>query len=192
MAENLDIELIIKAQSGDSVAMEALISKYMWLARSKARKFFLANGGYDDLLQEGLMGIFKAIRDFDSTKNDNLTAFMSMCINSQIKDAIRASSRTKHRFLNDAVSIDNLDNNLPSEFIYDPIHNFIEREGVDNFYEILATIIKEEHIRILKYYLEGYTYSEIANLTGMSTKKVDNTLHNIKNKIKKNRELFNI
>lgn len=186
-----DIELVKEAQSGDSQAMEALITKYMWLARSKARKYFLASGGYDDLLQEGLMGIFKAIRDFDPTKNDNLTAFMSMCINSQIKDAIRASSRTKHRILNEAVSIESLDNNLPSEFIYDPIHNYIEREGVESFYSKLATLIKEEQITVLKYYLEGYTYTEIAALTGMPTKKVDNTLHNIKNKIKKNRELFN-
>lgn len=183
-------ELILKAQSGDAQAMEALISKYMWLARSKARKYFLASGGYDDLLQEGLMGIFKAIRDFDPEKNDNLTAFMSLCIGSQIKDAIRSASRTKQRILNDAVSLDSLDNNLPSEFIYDPIHNYIEREGVENFYHKMETLFKPSQITVLKYYLEGYTYSEIAELTGIPTKKVDNTLHTVKNKIKKNKELF--
>ena len=189
--ENLpEHDLIMKAKSGDADCMEALISKYMWLARSKARKYFLVSGSYDDLLQEGLMGIFKAIRDFDPEKNDNLTAFVSMCIGSQIKDAIRRSSRAKNRPLNEAVALEGLDNNLPSELVYDPVHNYIEREGVEHFYEKMASLFKPSQIEVLRYYLDGYTYSEIADLVSMPVKKVDNTLHSIKTKIKKNRELF--
>lgn len=184
------IELVKKAQQGDSVAMESLIAEYMWLARSKARKYFLSSGGYDDLLQEGLMGIFKAIRDFDPEKNDNLTAFMSMCIGSQIKDAIRTSSRAKHKILSDAAPIETLDANLPTEYVYDPVHNYIEREGVDSFYNKMNGLFNESQLTVLKYYLDGYTYAEIAELTKTPVKKVDNTLHNIKTKIKKNRELF--
>ena len=184
------IELVRRAQKGDSVAMESLIAEYMWLARSKARKYFLSSGSYDDLLQEGLMGIFKAIRDFDPDKNDNLTAFMSMCIGSQIKDAIRTSSRAKHKVLSDAVSIESLDSNLPSEFVYDPVHNFIEREGVNSFYDKMDGMFSDAQMTVLKYYLDGYTYAEISDLTGMPVKKVDNTLHSIKTKLKKNRELF--
>jgi len=183
-------DLILKAQKGDAESMEALIARYMWIARSKARKYFLMSGSYDDLLQEGLMGIFKAIRDFDPEKNDNLSAFINMCVDSQIKDAVRASSRAKHKYLNEAVGIEVLDLNLPSEFVYDPVHNYIEREGVDHFYEKMKTLFKPAHITVLKYYLEGYTYSEISFLTGMTTKKVDNVLHQIKTKIKKNKELF--
>lgn len=190
MNENPELELVLKAQNGDAQAMEALISKYMWLARSKARKYFLSNGGYDDLLQEGLMGIFKAIRDFNPEKNDNLTAFMSMCVGSQIKDAIRTASRAKHKILNDAIALENLDNNLPAEFIYDPIHNYIEREGVESFYRKMEGLFKPAQIEVLKYYLDGYTYVEIASFLDMPVKKVDNTLHSIKSKIKKNRELF--
>lgn len=190
MSDDKELELVIKAQNGDAYSMEILIAKYIWLARSKARKYFLASGGYDDLLQEGLMGIFKAIRDFNPEKNDNLTAFMSMCIGSQIKDAIRSSSRSKHRLLNDAVSIDALDSNLPNDLVYDPIHNYIEREGVENFYRKMETLFKPVQLTVLKYYLEGYTYTEIAELTSMPVKKVDNTLHLIKSKIKKNKELF--
>lgn len=190
MSDDKELELVIKAQNGDAYSMEILIAKYIWLARSKARKYFLASGGYDDLLQEGLMGIFKAIRDFNPEKNDNLTAFMSMCIGSQIKDAIRSSSRSKHRLLNDAVSIDALDSNLPNDLVYDPIHNYIEREGVENFYRKMETLFKPVQLKVLKYYLEGYTYTEIAELTSMPVKKVDNTLHLIKSKIKKNKELF--
>ena len=127
--DDKELDLVKKAQTGDSESMEALIARYMWIARSKARKYFLVSGSYDDLLQEGLMGIFKGIRDYDPEKNDNLSAFISMCVGSQIKDAIRSSSRAKHKLLNDAVSLDGLDNNLPSEFIYDPVHNYIERIG---------------------------------------------------------------
>lgn len=190
MIESAELELVKKAQNGDSVSMEALIFKYMWLARSKARKYFLVSGGYDDLLQEGLMGIFKAIRDFNPSKNESLTAFISMCIGSQIKDAIRSSSREKHRYLNDAVSLSSLDENVPPEYIFDPIHSFIDKEGVESFYKKLNTLFAPSQMEVLKYYLEGYTYSEIADMVKMSSKKVDNTLHAIKTKIKKNKELF--
>ncbi len=188
--DDKELDLVKKAQTGDSESMEALIARYMWIARSKARKYFLVSGSYDDLLQEGLMGIFKGIRDYDPEKNDNLSAFISMCVGSQIKDAIRSSSRAKHKLLNDAVSLDGLDNNLPSEFIYDPVHNYIEREGVDSFYQKMSQLFKPEQLKILKYYFEGYTYTEISDLTGIPVKKVDNTLHQIKTKIKKNKDLF--
>lgn len=188
--DDKELDLVKKAQTGDSESMEALIARYMWIARSKARKYFLVSGSYDDLLQEGLMGIFKGIRDYDPEKNDNLSAFISMCVGSQIKDAIRSSSRSKHKLLNDAVSLDGLDNNLPSEFIYDPVHNYIEREGVDSFYQKMSQLFKPEQLKILKYYFEGYTYTEISDLTGIPVKKVDNTLHQIKTKIKKNKDLF--
>lgn len=192
MLDKQELELVLKAQKGDAGCMETLITRYMWLARSKARKYFLTSGGYDDLLQEGFMGIFKAIRDFDPSKNDSLTAFMSMCIGSQIKDAVRMSSRVKHRILSDAISIDKLDQNLPAELIYDPIHNYIEREGVENFYRKMEDLFKPFQITVLRYYLEGYTYIEIAELTNVPVKKVDNTLHTVKSKIKKNRELFEL
>lgn len=187
---NQELELVQKAKAGDADSMEALISRYMWIARSKARKYFLASGSYDDLLQEGLMGVFKGIRDYDPEKNDSLSAFISMCVGNQIKDAVRSASRAKHRSLNDAVSLDGLDNNLPSEYVYDPVHNFIEREGVESFYRKMERLFKPEQILILRYYFEGYTYIEIAELTGIPVKKVDNTLHQIKTKIKKNEELF--
>lgn len=190
MIEPNELELVKKAQKGDSVSMEALICKYMWLARSKARKYFLVSGGYDDLLQEGLMGIFKAIRAYDDEKNESLTAFISMCVGSQMKDAIRASSRAKHKLLNDAVSLTALDDNVPPEYVVDPINNFIENEGVESFYVKLNKLFLPIQLDVLKYYMEGYTYLEISDMVDLSPKKVDNTLHSIKNKIKKNKEMF--
>ncbi|MBR1747940.1 MAG: sigma-70 family RNA polymerase sigma factor [Clostridia bacterium] len=185
-----DYALVERAQKGDSVAMEALINKYMWLARSIARKYFLNNGGYDDLLQEGLMGLFHAVRHFDASKNDNLVGFMSMCVSSSIKDAVRSSSRIKNRILSEATTLENFDRAIPTEFVYDPVHNYIEREGVDNFYQKLNELFKPFQLTVLKYYLEGYTYVEIAEILHQPVKKIDNTLHQIKTKIKKNRDLF--
>lgn len=199
MIDSTDLALVQKAQEGDALSMETLIGKYMWLARSKARKYFLISGGYDDLLQEGLMGIFKAIRCYDYDKNQSLKAFISMCISSQIKDAIRASTRIKHKVLNEAVSLTAFDDDLPPNnplqkslpFDHvDPIHNFIEREGEELFYSKLNKLFNAMQLDILKYYLEGYTYSEIAKLVNLTPKKIDNTLHSIKNKIKKNKDMF--
>ena len=187
---NEDYALVLRAQNGDSLAMEALIKKYMWLARSIARKYFLSNGGYDDLLQEGLMGLFHAVRNFDPQKNDNLVGFMSMCISSAIKDAVRSSARIKNRILSEATTLENFDQNVPIEYVYDPVHNYIEREGVENFYVKMNELFKPFQLTVLKYYLEGYTYVEIAEIMELPVKKIDNTLHQIKTKIKKNRDLF--
>jgi len=185
-----DYDLVRRAQTGDSVAMEALIKKYMWLARSIARKYFLSNGSYDDLLQEGLMGLFHAVRNFDPNKNDNLIGFMSMCIGSAIKDAVRSSSRVKNRILSEATTLENFDQNVPVEYVYDPVHNYIEREGAEHFYEKMNELFKPFQLTVLRYYLEGYTYVEIAELLDQPVKKIDNTLHQIKLKIRKNRDLF--
>ena len=185
-----DYALVERAQAGDSVAMEALIKKYMWLARSIARKFFLNDGGYDDLLQEGLMGLFHAVRNFDAKKNDNLVGFMAMCIGSAIKDAVRSSSRVKNRILSEATTLEALDQNVPVEYVYDPVHNYIEREGADHFYEKMNELFKPFQLTVLRYYLEGYTYVEIAEMLDQPVKKIDNTLHQIKVKIRKNKDLF--
>ena len=188
--KNADLELVKKAQSGDLQAQEAIITRYVWLARSKARNYFLEGGTQEDLVQEGLMGIWKAIRDFDEEKNDSFFGFASMCIASQIKDALRTSNRGKHKYLNEAVSLTTFDDNVPHEYVVDPIHNYIEKEGKDNFYRKIESICTKQQIDVLKYYFEGYTYGEIAKINGITSKKVDNILLAIKTKIKKNKDLF--
>ena len=185
-----DLELVKKAQKGDLNAQEALILRYSWIARSKARNYFLEGGSRDDLVQEGMIGIWKAIRDFDINKNDNFIAFMNMCVSSQIKDALRTHNRAKNKVLNDAVSLNAFDENISPEYVGDPIGNYIEKEGIDGFYEKLATICTKEQTDVLKYYFEGYTYSEIASIMELPVKKIDNIIFSVKTKIKKNKELF--
>lgn len=185
-----DLELVKKAQNGDIEAQEALLVRYAWIARSKARNYFLEGGTRDDLAQEGMLGIWKAIRDFDVNKNDNFVTFVNMCVGSQIKDALRTHNRNKHKPLNGAVSLTAVDDNIAPEYVSDPIGTYIEREGMESFYGKLNALFTEQQLTVLKYYFEGYTYSEIAALTGLPTKKVDNILLAIKTKIKKNKELF--
>ncbi len=185
-----DLELVQKAQSGDIEAQEALLVRYAWIARSKARNYFLEGGTRDDLAQEGMLGIWKAIRDFDVKKNDNFVTFVNMCVGSQIKDALRTHNRNKHKPLNGAVSLTAVDDNIAPEYVSDPIGTYIEKEGTESFYSKLNALFTEQQLTVLKYYFEGYTYSEIAAMTSLPTKKVDNILLAIKTKIKKNKELF--
>lgn len=185
-----DAALVKRAQNGDLEAQEALIVKYMWLARSKARNYFLEGGTQDDLMQEGLLGLWKAIKDYDETKNDSFMSFASMCIVSRITDTLRTQTRQKNKMLNEAVSLSELGDSCVKDYGNDPISNYIVRDGTESFYEIIEQICTEEQIKVLKLYLEGYTYAEIASMTGLSSKKVDNVLLAIKKKIKQNKELF--
>ncbi len=185
-----DAALVKRAQNGDLEAQEALIVKYMWLARSKARNYFLEGGTQDDLMQEGLLGLWKAIKDYDETKNDSFMSFASMCIVSRITDTLRTQTRQKNKTLNEAVSLSELGDSCVKDYGNDPIANYIVRDGTESFYEIIEQICTEEQIKVLKLYLEGYTYAEIASMTGLSSKKVDNVLLAIKKKIKQNKELF--
>lgn len=194
VSDNEEINLILKAQKGDTVAMEAVISRYFWLVRSIVRKYFITNGNEDDLFQEGCLSIFKAVREYDPKKNENVVYFMSMCIESGVKDALRSATRNKHKLLSDAVSLtsfsENADGSVPSEYVYDPVHNYIEREGLDTFYENVSKICSELHVTVLRYFLEGYTYAEIASMTGINSKKVDNIMYTVKKKIKDNKNIF--
>ena len=193
-SDNEEINLILKAQKGDTVALEAVISRYFWLVRSIVRKYFITNGNEDDLFQEGCLSILKAVREYDPEKNDNILFFMSLCIEAGIRDALRAATRNKHKLLSDAVSLtsfsENTDGAVPSEYVYDPVHNYIEREGLDTFYENVGKICSDLHVTVLKYFLEGYTYAEIASMTGITAKKVDNIMYNVKKKIKENKNIF--
>lgn len=185
-----DLTLVKQAQKGDTGSMEILMLRYKGLARSKARKYFLTSGSFDDLCQEGLMGVFKAIRDFDASKNDNFTSFASMCVSSQIMDAIRTASRGKHKMLNDAVSLYDLDENLPDTSNIDPINRYTMLENSEDFYDKLKNLIKPSQLMVLKYYLDGYAYTEISEKLNMPMKKIDNTLQLIRVKIKNNKDLF--
>ena len=186
-----DLILVEKAQKGDWNALETLILRYAWLASKYSRSYFLKHGGEkEDLIQEGMIGIWRAIIDFDSSKHDNFLAFAGMCVSSRIKDTLRKHNRAKNMPLNKSESLNSFDENIAPEYVGDPIANYIEKEGTESFYEKLKNLCKEEHMTVLKYYMEGYSYNEIAAMLDLPVKKIDNILSGIKSKIKKNKEMF--
>lgn len=189
ITDGATLDLVKKAQNGDSDSMGLLIKQYGWIARSKSRKYFLSDGTDDDLIQEGMIGIMKAIMDFDYSKNTNLGSFVTMCVTSQIMDAVRTSSRDKHKLLNKAMSLDDVtEESSPEEL--SPIDVYLLNENSDIFYEKLNSLFRPEPLTVLKYYLDGYSYQEISDLLNIPTKKIDNILWSVKKKIKANKELF--
>ena len=187
-----DSEILIeKAHNGDSASIERLMNQYKGRVKRLARAYFLVGGDSDDLIQEGMIGLFKAIRDYDSQKGKgNFTAFADMCINRNMQTAVKTSLRNKHRVLNESLSLNN-ETDCQEEYI-----NYIIDENAENPLDIL---LKDEQSRdfkaqiqndlsklekkVLYEYLEGHSYSEIADKLNKSVKAVDNTLQRIKKKL---------
>lgn len=190
--KQLDNETLIeKAHNGDSASIECLMNKYKGGVKKLARAYFLVGGDSDDLIQEGMIGLFKAIRDYDGQKGKgNFTAFANMCINRNMQTAIKSSLRNKHRALNESLSLNN-ETDSEEEYI-----NYIIDEHADNPLDVL---LKDEQLRdfkaqiqnsfsklekkVLSEYLEGHSYNEIAFKLNKSVKAVDNTLQRIKKKL---------
>ncbi|MEG1459210.1 MAG: RNA polymerase sporulation sigma factor SigH [Acetivibrio sp.] len=188
--ELTDEEIIEKIQQGDKEALDYLLENYKNLVRKKARKLFLIGGDRDDLIQEGMIGLYKAVRDYDAKKESSFQTFAELCITRQMYDAIKASNRQKNRPLNTYVS-----------FYGDPFCQEIHSSLADNKENPEALLIDQENLNTLKLeiqenlssfemevmqlYLEGRQYLEIAQLLKREPKAVDNALQRVKSKILK-------
>lgn len=191
-----DEELVAIAASGDASALEELIGRYKNLVRARARSYFLAGADSDDIIQEGMIGLFKAIRDFDPSKLASFSAFAELCVTRQIMTAVKTATRNKHTPLNTYISLNRplyedeservLIETVAEEFSTDPEELVLMRERMKS---IEATIKKELsplEFDVLSLYLEGRSYSEIASALNTHTKSVDNALQRIKRKLSKN------
>lgn len=197
-AESEELLLLEKAQAGDVESMEQMIIKYKSLVRSIARaKFFLASGGDgEDLVQEGTIGFLKAVREYRSDKGKgSFASFAALCIKSKITDAMRTYSRDKHKPLNTASNL--LAGNNEEEYLIDkvvaasdPVSNYIDEEEKLQFYRKMDSLLSPKQSKILKLYLEGYSYKEIADKLKIKPKTVDNGLKAAKEKIKKSETVF--
>ncbi len=187
-----DIEIIQLYRDGNIEAPIFLINKYKPLVKQKARSYYLIGGDDDDLIQEGMIGLFKAIRDFDSNKNASFKTFASLCISRQIINAIKFDNRYKNTPLNSSFS---LNTQVKNDENYEFIELITSMQG-DNPEEIMITkenkLILEENIakqlsalerNVLYYYLAGKNYSEISLILGKSEKSVDNALQRLRKKI---------
>lgn len=190
-----DEDIVALANSGNSLAQEYLIDKYKNFVRAKARSYFLIGADKEDIIQEGMIGLYKAIRDFRADKLSSFRAFAELCITRQIITAIKTATRQKHIPLNSYISLNKpiydedsdrtLMDVLSGTRITDPEELVISREEFDNIEAKMSEILSSLEWKVLMYYLEGKSYQEIANDLGRHVKSIDNALQRVKHKLER-------
>jgi len=181
-----DEELIRRAQNGEKRLEEFLIDKYKGMVRKKAHAMFLIGGEQEDLIQEGMIGLFRAVRDYRPSKNASFATFASLCVERQIYKAIEISGRQKHRPLNSYISLS--EENSPLKNTEDtkqqnPEEIIIDRESTNLMQEKIKERLSPFENQVLRAYLEGKDYHQIARQMEKSPKSIDNALQRIRNKI---------
>jgi RNA polymerase sporulation-specific sigma factor len=198
--ELADLQLVIRARNGDTGAMDALIRRYTGFVRLKASSYFLAGGDSEDLIQEGLIGLYKAVRDFRSDKETSFRSFAELCITRQIITAIKTATRFKHAPLNTYVSFSQtpagqesdgdctLGDALPGPSVDEPSVCVISTEELQSLVFCLGTGLSQLEADALRLYLEGSSYEEMADRLEVDTKTIDNALQRVKRKILQHQE----
>lgn len=193
--ELLDEELVLYAHQGNEVALEYLINKYKNFVRAKARSYFLIGADREDIVQEGMIGLYKAIRDFRNDKLSSFRAFAELCITRQIITAIKTATRQKHIPLNSYVSLNKpiydeesdrtLLDILTAAKITDPEELIISREELVSIESKIGEILSGLELEVLMSYLQGKSYQEIACDLDRHVKSIDNALQRVKRKLEK-------
>jgi RNA polymerase sporulation-specific sigma factor len=190
-----DLQLVIRARNGDPHSMDTLIRRYTGFVRLKASSYFLAGGDSEDLIQEGLIGLYKAVRDFRSDKETSFRSFAELCITRQIITAIKTATRFKHAPLNTYVSFSQtpagqesegdctLGDALPGPLVDEPSICVISTEELQSLVFCLGTGLSKLEADALRLYLEGCSYEEMAQELEVDTKTIDNALQRVKRKI---------
>lgn len=186
-----DEELIQLLRSGDGDIIDYIMVKYKPLVRKKTNAMYLIGGETDDLVQEGMIGLFKAVRDFNAEKETSFYHFAELCINRQLYSALEASNRKKHIPLNTYVSLSteqkengvSLEELLSSQNQENPEQLVIEQEIWEEFRKRLWKNLSRMEQQVLQLYLEGNPYTRIADVMGKTPKSIDNALQRIRSKI---------
>src|SRR5580765_5203323 len=190
-----DLQLALRARNGDTSARDALIRRYTSFVRMKASSYFLAGGDSEDLVQEGLIGLCKAVRDFRADKETSFRSFAELCVTRQIITAIKTATRFKHHALNNYVSFSQtpagqegdsdvtLGDAIPGPAVNDPSICVISTEELQSLVFCLGTGLSRLESDALRLYLEGSSYEEMAIELGCDTKTIDNALQRVKRKI---------
>jgi RNA polymerase sigma-H factor len=187
--------LIALAKQGQADAYDRIVRRYYGFVRLKASSYFLAGGDSDDLIQEGLVGLYKAIRDYRTDRESSFRNFAELCITRQIITAVKTATRNKHTPLNQYVSFSSspttlageseptLDEVLPSSSIQDPVNQVISSEELRALVTCLSTALSELESRVLALYLDGHSYEEVGRRLACDCKTVDNALQRVKRKV---------
>ncbi|MEW6243192.1 MAG: RNA polymerase sporulation sigma factor SigH [Bacillota bacterium] len=191
----VDEDIVEQARDGCSYALEYLINKYKNFVRAKARSYFLIGADREDIIQEGMIGLYKAIRDFKSDKLSSFRAFAELCITRQIITAIKTATRQKHIPLNSYVSLNKpiydedsdrtLLDVISGTKITDPEELVINREEFGDIEEKMCEILSDLEWRVLMSYLDGKSYQEIACDLNRHVKSIDNALQRVKRKLER-------
>jgi len=189
-----DEELIHRLREGQSDITDYIMNKYKYLVRKKANAMFLIGGDTDDLIQEGMIGLFKAIRDYNEDKETSFYSFADLCVSRQIYNAIEASQRKKHQPLNTYVSLNaDIDDEheislldvLTSIESLNPEQLLIDRENLAAVEEQIDKRLSSMEKEVIQHYLQGMNYHQIAEILGRQPKSIDNALQRIKGKLSK-------
>jgi RNA polymerase sporulation-specific sigma factor len=198
-----DTDLVARVRDGDDRCLELLLTKYRNFARSKARSYFLAGSDKEDVVQEGMIGLFKAIRDFDLSQETPFRAFAELCISRQILTAIKTANRQKHQPLNSSISLDAPaygddssdrsigDNLIASSTASDPVELVISAQEIEAIRDSMSESLTQLEGDVLRLYMDGKSYEEIAGALGNHVKSIDNALQRIKRKLQRHIEARN-
>jgi len=189
-----DLYLVSLAKRGEKGATDQLIKRYQGFVRLKASSYFLVGGDSDDLIQEGMVGLYKAIRDYRTDRESSFRNFAELCITRQIITAVKTATRNKHAPLNQYVSFGQspaangesettIEEILPGPTAFDPVNQAISSEELGSLVGHLRSTLSDMESSVLGYYLEDRSYEEVALLLGCDTKTVDNALQRVKRKV---------
>ncbi len=191
-----DQALVAQSKLGKTEATDKLIRRYQGFVRLKASSYFLVGGDADDLIQEGMLGLYKAIRDYRTDRESSFRNFAELCITRQIITAVKTATRNKHVPLNQYVSFGQspaansesettVEEILPGPSAFDPVNQAISSEELGSLVSCLRASLSEMESSVLGYYLEDRSYEEVALLLGCDTKTVNNALQRVKRKVSK-------
>ena len=192
-----DEELIIALRDGDGKIIDYIMEKYKELVRKKAGSMFILGADREDLIQEGMIGLYQAVRDYDAGRDASFFTFADLCISRQMYNAVQASGRKKHGPLNSYVSLyagssdEDEEGGKPLlETLADitedsPEKHLIERENYENLWNRIEEALSPFETQVLDLYLTGMGYAQIAKVLGRDDKSTDNALNRIKNKVKR-------
>ena len=190
-----DEQLVELSKSGNSDATDVLIEKYKGLVKSRSRTYFLIGADKEDIIQEGMIGLYKAIRDFNIDKPASFRCFAEICITRQIITAIKTATRQKHLPLNTYISLNQPAYDEESERMmidmlaekesFNPEEIMISKERVSNMMNKMVEVLSKFELQVLNLFLAGKSYSEIAKKLNKTEKSIDNALQRIKKKVEK-------
>ncbi len=191
-----EINIVKMAQNGDNEAITTIINEYKLIVKAKSRAFYLVGGEQEDLLQEGLIGVMNAIKNFDESKGIKFSTFANLCVTRQMITAIKMANRDKNNILNNAFSLNKISHTVNNEeyelldIVVDnttlsPEDIFISNESVDGIMITIDKTLSDFEKEVLKYYLDGESYIDIGLRFGKDKKAIDNALQRIRKKLDK-------